>query len=263
MGRLSRLHRYLSPHGLTYASVNAREFMRLGVTARVAWRWGFSTAKGTDLDRSNFRLLPDGALAKMATVVDVGANHGYWATHVLSMCRPVRYLAVEASPLLQAELSARLRNHVAVEVAPVAAGRAAGRATFHLTADDAGASLLRPRSAEMRSVYGAGFEVAQAVEVEVRTVGELTAGWDRISLLKIDVQGAELDVLMGAKKILPRTDFVMLEVTFTSHYEGDSSFGTLHDFMSTHGFALCDMSRPYVRQGRALWADAVYRRLDS
>jgi len=53
------------------------------------------------------------------------------------------------------------------------------------------------------------------VEVEATTVPELmaSAGWDRVSILKIDIEGAEEFVLNeSADEWLPKVDFLILEI---------------------------------------------------
>ena len=83
---------------------------------------------------------------------------------------------------------------------------------------------------------------------------------DEVTLLKLDVQGTELDVLAGATATLQRTRFVQLEVLFYSHYVGDALFQDLFDVMTDHGFDMMGLSPPLVREGRALWSDAFFGR---
>jgi hypothetical protein len=83
-----------------------------------------------------------------------------------------------------------------------------------------------------------------------------------VSILKIDIQGGEMDVLSNSRDGLQRTKSVIMEVTFTPHYENDSGFPELHHLMEAKGFGLYRLSSPYDRGGRALYADAVYVRED-
>ncbi|MBS0191212.1 MAG: FkbM family methyltransferase [Phycisphaerales bacterium] len=92
--------------------------------------------------------------------------------------------------------------------------------------------------------------------------------------LKIDVQGAALDVLRGAEKLLATTLVVYTEVEFVEMYAGQPLFAEVDTFLRSHGFMFhCfdDIAgRPFapvqigssaaqpVRQ--QLWADAIYVR---
>jgi hypothetical protein len=80
-----------------------------------------------------------------------------------------------------------------------------------------------------------------------------------VAVLKIDVQGAELDVLAGAERTLEATEAVLLEVLFVAHYEGGAEFPDLHAFMKSRVFVLFGLSEPFsTPRHRALWADACY-----
>jgi hypothetical protein len=102
--------------------------------------------------------------------------------------------------------------------------------------------------------------VVEEAEVPVRRLDDLTSDVDEITVLKIDVQGGEAEVIGGAHSTLRRTRFVLLEVTFVSHYEGDSAFCELNTQMEELGFHLANLAEPVVVGTRAQWTDALYTR---
>jgi len=59
--------------------------------------------------------------------------------------------------------------------------------------------------------------------------------------VKIDVQGAELDVLAGAGLVLQRTDLVLLEVSLFRFFEQGPVFCDIVEFMKTRGFVPYDI----------------------
>ena len=70
-------------------------------------------------------------------------------------------------------------------------------------------------------------------------------------------------LLDGARQSLGRTQAIILETNFVSHYEGDALFNQLHERMTREfGFYLHRWARPtYSRpdgDGRLLYADAIY-----
>jgi len=96
------------------------------------------------------------------------------------------------------------------------------------------------------------------VDVRKITYDQLVANEKEISILKLDIQGAEMAMLTASREGLQKTKCIIMEVTFTPHYEGDSGFPELHQFMAQRGFGLYRLSSPYHRGGRVLFADAVY-----
>ena len=128
--------------------------------------------------------------------VDVGANVGF---HTLVMARCVgatgRVHALEPEPrnfklLTRAVEEAGYRQ---VRLHRAAAARATGRELLYVAGDNRGDHRLTP-AAEARA----------HMPVATVALDDLLAEEPRIDLIKIDVQGAEVDVLAGLTRILSR-----------------------------------------------------------
>jgi FkbM family methyltransferase len=59
-----------------------------------------------------------------------------------------------------------------------------------------------------------------------------------ISLLVLDLQGAELEALKGAKRTLENVSAIHCEVSRIQLYESQPTFKEIHAFLTTEGFAL-------------------------
>lgn len=79
-------------------------------------------------------------------------------------------------------------------------------------------------------------------------------------LLKIDVQGYEMNVLKGAKSVLKHIDTIVLEINFKNFYEGQCSFEVIHSFLSEHGFHFSGIMEQFFdsKDGSILFADICY-----
>jgi len=79
-------------------------------------------------------------------------------------------------------------------------------------------------------------------EVECKSISldefMLERGTDRIHAIKLDTQGAELDILKGADKALKGCLFVIVEVEFNPLYQGQPLFCDVDRFMRDRGFVL-------------------------
>lgn len=193
-----------------------------------------------------------------ATFLDVGANIGDWTSDVLRTFPRSRVIAIEPGSEPQRTFNERVGGDSRVELVPVPVAEEAGLRRFHVTSHSHNASLHRPRN--MDAHYGSGWEISDVVELEATTLDVVAAGLD-IAVMKLDVQGAELEVLEGATDALQRTNAVIMEVTFVSHYESDASFAKLDSHMLGLGFAMTGLTAAHrSRDGLALWSDAVYCR---
>ena len=130
--------------------------------------------------------------------VDIGANIGNLALIAASMVRPGgRVIAVEPHPRIFNFLKTNLVDNAATNVVAhnVAVGAETGEVKF-----------TNRHSDDMNGVSTTGDLV-----VPVKRLDDLLADVNKISLLKIDVEGYELFVVKGARETLARTDCVYFE----------------------------------------------------
>lgn len=251
--------RHFLPFGAVRASQLASAMAEVGVDRRhalgrrAAYRW----------KQLNFDLLPSGALCdRSARIVDVGANVGDWASDVLWLRPSAQLTCIEPDPELATQLRARFRQVPNVNVIESAVGERAGTIDFNLMGSSVFNSIRRP-AAGIAAVFPPGFEVREIVTVPIQPLDEILTDTDRIALLKVDVQGYEREALAGATRTLRRTDHVLLEANFRTHYDGEASFFELDGIMQQHGFALGNYSEPKGGRKQALYADVLYVRNDT
>lgn len=155
------------------------------------------------------RYRPDGwRLAPGGTVVDVGANVGVFALWAATRAGAGRVVCAEPSPQALDGLRANVaRNRLtSVTVLPVAVGGERRKAILY----NRGPTVMDTLYA--RDHYGSTFRPGH--EVEVVTLAELfeAAQVDRCDLLKLDCEGAEYEILLGAgHDTLARVDAIVME----------------------------------------------------
>jgi FkbM family methyltransferase len=127
--------------------------------------------------------------------VDVGANQGELLQFFLAQSPAGRHIAFEPLPHHAEHLRDAFRG---VTIHEMALSDQSGEATFfHTLGDDAYSGLKRTED-------GPQVSGVQEIKVKVARLDDVIAPDHRIDLLKIDVEGAELSVLHGAKKTLER-----------------------------------------------------------
>ncbi len=130
-----------------------------------------------------------------STYVDIGANRGQVLKEALRVAPGARHIAFEPIPSLAAELARELPG---VDCRQMALGASPGRAEFcHYRALD-GWSGLR-RNPEISDERGQ----PELIDVQISTLDAELAD-TRPTVIKIDVEGAELAVLEGGRGLLVR-----------------------------------------------------------
>ena len=200
-------------------------------------------------------------LGDCATVVDVGANRGQFALIVRDRIPTARIESFEPLP----EPARRFRTVFAqdsmVTLHPVAIGPRRERATIHISARDDSSSLL-PIAAAQSSLF-AGTEEAGIATIEV---GPLDAFLDAKAirapaLLKIDVQGFELQALEGCASCIDLFEWVYVECSFVELYEGQAFADEVIAWLRERGLKLRGVyNMAYDARGAAVQADFLFGR---
>jgi FkbM family methyltransferase len=183
------------------------------------------------------------------TLADVGARGGppeSWR----ALAPPCRIVGFEADEEECRRLAATDTSG-AVRYEPVALGARAGPATLYLTEDPTCSSLYPPDPAAVAA--HPALAVCRLVgrrDVELETLDGWCAANDvRFDALKLDVQGAELDVLSGATRSLADVVMLELEVELNPIYAGQPLFGDVDRFLRDRGFTLWRLAH-LVHYGR-------------
>jgi FkbM family methyltransferase len=136
-------------------------------------------------------------LAKLLTsdscVVDVGAHIGSFLRMALKFAPDGQHWAFEASPTKAQWLHVRFRK---VKVVAVAVTSRSGTAVFSEDYERPGfSSLVRAPAATATS---------RAIEVPTRSLEDELGSTQRLDLIKLDIEGGELDALRGAVCLIQR-----------------------------------------------------------
>lgn len=171
-----------------------------------------------------------------ATVIDVGAAYGTFTSQCFNLFPDAYYVLLEPleeyKPFLEAVAASKPRAEYIVAAAHVKTGET----IINVHPDLVGSSLYLED--EDSNVNGVPRTVPTVALDSLMKCNSMKPPF----LLKIDVQGAELDVLMGAQETLQGADLVLLEVSFFEFFKSGPQFFDVLEFMNSRGFVAYDVA---------------------
>lgn len=191
---------------------------------------------------------PDAVLAMATllvdpiTVVDGGVRGGFHERWV--GLRPnVRLIGFDIDADECARLAREIGGSADATLVALALGDKARKATAHRPKEASGASLLASAAGDPSTshlVPVPGSEQVGSDEVQVVRLDDWARkeGVDHVDVLKLDIEGGELDALRGAEKVLKGVRAVECEVHFNPNLPGVPLYGEVDAFLRERGFVL-------------------------
>lgn len=217
-------------------------------------------------DRELFSLLARPWLnrSRIRAVIDVGANEGQAALTFRALFPQAEIHSFEPQPEPCRRITQRFADDQRFHLHPIACGATATRMPLHVSEFSPASSFLKScvqgEGDETPLVANAGFLDVQVERLDSYVaLQKLPPGpW----LLKLDVQGFELEVLRGAQGLFSNVEVIVCEVLLAAFYEGQTKAEDLLAFLRDHGFLPIDFDEPVrtVKSGKVLYLDVAFAR---
>lgn len=175
------------------------------------------------------------------TILDVGARPVGEAEpfqSILSHFPGSRVVAIEVDPQLCAELNRNAQPGLCYY--PNALGRAQETRRFYETAHPMCSSLYQPNERLLNRFNCLDVAKLKAIDsIDTVSLDEFVRmhSIGPIDFIKVDVQGAELDVFVGGVRTLADTLAILSEVEFVPLYLDQPLFGDVSRFLAEQGIA--------------------------
>jgi FkbM family methyltransferase len=189
-------------------------------------------------------------------ILDVGAFEGMWTANCLKIFPDANYLMVEAMRQKETKLQ------------KMSAGRANLKYEIALLGAREG---MEVEFTELETASSVLEEVVTRHDRQKRTTNSLNTILERLTipsvdLIKLDVQGYELEVLKGFDRFLPSTQAILTEVSLLDIHKGTPLVRDVVNFMYDYGFVMYDICSVETRRplDNALWqTDLLFLKEDS
>jgi FkbM family methyltransferase len=189
------------------------------------------------------------------TMLDVGANVGIFTWSFLQVFPSCRPTMIEPNPYCEEDLA-----KLPFERHMVAASNENGEAELFLTTEwlkSTGTSLYRENSQHFRD------EVVVRQPVPKVRLDDLLAG-RQFDFVKIDTQGAELDVLQGGRNVIGKADYVMVEISLADYNPGSGRAEEVIAELAAMGFVTTEPLALFRWQGepdgKVVQLDCIFER---
>jgi FkbM family methyltransferase len=195
------------------------------------------------------------------TVLDVGANEGQYSYELRKA--GYRGCIISFEPLSRAYQQLRLNAEYDKnwQTFNFALGDTNGTTSIHISRHSPSSSLLPMTSLHSEAAPGSEYLTEEEIEIKtLDTIFDTLRISDGNVFLKVDTQGYEKKVLVGAINSLLRISGIQLELSTTELYEGEENYYSLCRFVEERDFHLVRVIPGFSRKGtqEMLQFDAIF-----
>ena len=196
-------------------------------------------------------------------VLDVGANQGQYAQGLIDHGYKGKIYSFEPISSVFEVLKKTSAAYPRWSVFNLGLGSKEEELLINISENFVSSSILKV--SELSTDSEPKTRITHGEKVKLSTLDALFAKqpeFDREILLKLDVQGYELEALRGAVKSLAQIKVVQAEMSFVQLYEGAPLYGEVIDFLKKNGFDIFTII-PGFRNGKTgqlLQADGIFVR---
>lgn len=200
--------------------------------------------------------------AERPIIFDVGASVGGVSAKYRGLFPSAVIHAFEPFPTSLDALTKRFYRDPAVNVVGSAVCDANGILDLNVNENSATNSILATDSRAADNWGDVGLKFKNAVQVNTVTLDSYCASHSigKIDLLKLDIQGAELKALRGARRLLEgqQVGLIYMEMILAPTYVGQPLFHEYLKYLADVGYIMLDLFNPMRKGLRLIQADILF-----
>ena len=199
---------------------------------------------------------------KVTVIVDGGASIGDTSERFCNLFPEAVVHAFEPYPPFQEFIRRKSLENPRIKLAPFALAETSGDVVMHVNQSEGTNSLLKPDIEGKGSIYGELLKGKGTVKVKVTSLDDWmrNARIPKVDVLKLDIQGLELEALRGAGESLGNGQVmsIVCEIMFNKCYQEQASWAELVTEIMGHGFALYNFFDHQYANGQLCQTDGLF-----
>jgi FkbM family methyltransferase len=187
-----------------------------------------------------------------AGFIDAGAHFGETNQLIRSIYPDTRVISFEANPSCE-----HILKQSGIEYVICLLGKENLESVpFYINPNDitsTGCSIYKEESVH--------FKDAGVINLPMYKLDDIIPPEVKMDFLKMDVQGAEIDILEGAQKLLPNIKWVYLEVSFVKCNDGAPLFDTVFKYLSDRNYRISDLCDPTWLDNKLIQCNFLFEKI--
>ena len=216
--------------------------------------------RNSDLKKSEWRMQSELLKGKANVIFDVGANRGNTTLKYSQIFPNSEIHSFEPFPKSYEVFINLHKDNLNVNINKYALSSNIGTSNLNINKSVDTNSFLESKKIGANSDKNC-ISVGQ-IPIKTNTIDNycLKKNIEKIDILKIDVQGFEIEVLKGALDMLKNGSIklIYIETYFKPQYVDQPLFHDISKFLYNHNFSLQDIYDPYFSNNNIVWCDSIF-----
>lgn len=191
-------------------------------------------------------------------ILDIGASRGQYVDSIRRMGYDRKFICFEPTKSAHTELEQKFKHDSMVKTYNVAIGNKDKDISINISKCDLCSSILNVSNTAIQIEPGTAHIMKE--KCKMRKLDSFYNEFNKNIILKIDVQGFEKEVLMGATQTLKDASAVFIEISLVELYKGEASFSEIVNILEKKGFELFAITPAFMdnSNGRMLQVDGLF-----
>lgn len=196
--------------------------------------------------------------SKNQYILDIGAANGEMVELFHRQFPKCPIYAFEPRSEDFEQLKAKFENNKDITIINKALGTKISKTKINTTNRRASSSLLEVNKSINDTFLAENIRTIEQEDIQISTLDNEIPENTKISLIKIDVQGYELEVFKGGEKTLKNTSMILVEMQNHQIYKGAPQYFEIDEHLRHQGFSLLEIIPSIRRNGKLYEWDAIY-----